>query len=93
MSVAKLVLLFGGTAALMCGQIRLGIIGTDTSHVIAFTKVLNDPSAPDHIPGAKVVAAFKGGSPDVESSRTRVDKFAEELKTNETVRKAYLGED
>ena len=62
-------------------EIRLGIIGTDTSHVIAFTKILNDPTSPDYVPGARVVAAFKGGSPDVESSYTRVDKFAEELKT------------
>ncbi|MBL8205925.1 MAG: Gfo/Idh/MocA family oxidoreductase [Blastocatellia bacterium] len=60
--------------------IRLGIIGTDTSHVPAFTQMLNDPSRPDHVPGARVVAAFKGGSPDVESSRTRVDKFAAEIK-------------
>jgi Oxidoreductase family, NAD-binding Rossmann fold len=59
--------------------IRLGIIGTDTSHVPAFTKMLNDPSLADHVPGARVVAAFKGGSPDVESSRTRVDKFAAEI--------------
>jgi hypothetical protein len=32
------------------------------------------------VPGARVVAAFKGGSPDVESSRTRVDNFAAELR-------------
>jgi hypothetical protein len=62
------------------GQIRVGIIGTDTSHVPAFTKLLNDPAAEDHIPGAKVVAAYKGGSKDVESSYTRVDNFAEEIK-------------
>jgi hypothetical protein len=62
-------------------DLRLGIIGTDTSHATAFTKVFNDPSSPEHIPGVKVVAAYKGGSPDVESSRTRVDKYAEELKT------------
>lgn len=60
--------------------LRLGIIGTDTSHVPAFTQMLNDPSRPDHVPGARVVAAFKGGSPDVESSRTRVDRFAAEIK-------------
>ncbi|MFN0125022.1 MAG: Gfo/Idh/MocA family protein [Blastocatellia bacterium] len=60
--------------------LRLGIIGLDTSHVTAFTQVLNDPSRPDHVPGARVVAAFKGGSPDVESSATRVDKFTAELK-------------
>jgi hypothetical protein len=62
-------------------DIRLGIIGTDTSHVIAFTKALNDPTSKDHIPGARVVAAFKGGSKDIPQSFNRVDKFAEELKT------------
>jgi hypothetical protein len=61
-------------------EIRLGIIGTDTSHVTAFTKLLNDKNDPNHVPGARVVAAFKGGSPDVEASRTRIDKFAAELK-------------
>ena len=61
-------------------EIRVGIIGTDTSHVTAFTKLLNDKNDPAHVPGARVVAAFKGGSPDVEASRTRVDKFAAELK-------------
>ena len=61
-------------------EIRLGIIGTDTSHVTAFTRLLNDKTDPAHVPGARVVAAFKGGSPDVEASRTRVDKFAAELK-------------
>jgi Oxidoreductase family, NAD-binding Rossmann fold len=61
-------------------DIRVGIIGTDTSHVTAFTKLLNDKNDPAHVPGARVVAAFKGGSPDVEASRTRVDKFAAELK-------------
>lgn len=73
-------------AALTCAagfaaDLRIGIIGTDTSHVPAFTKVLNDPMAPDHIPGARVVAAFKGGSKDVESSHTRVEKFAQEIQT------------
>ncbi len=60
--------------------IRLGIIGLDTSHVVAFTKVLNDSSSPDHVPGAVVVAAFKGGSPDVEASRTRLERFTTELR-------------
>jgi hypothetical protein len=62
-------------------DLRVGIIGTDTSHVIAFTKILNDEMSPDHVPGARVVAAYKGGSKDVESSYTRVDKYAEELRT------------
>jgi hypothetical protein len=61
-------------------EIKVGMIGLDTSHVTAFTKLLNDKSDPNHIPGARVVAAFKGGSPDVESSRTRIDRFTAELK-------------
>src|SRR5262249_23432875 len=61
-------------------EIKVGMIGLDTSHVTAFTKLLNDKSDPNRVPGGRVVAAFKGGSPDVESSRTRVDKFTAELK-------------
>ncbi len=61
-------------------DIRVGIIGTDTSHVTAFTRLLNDKNDPNHVAGARVVAAFKGGSPDVEASRTRIDRFAAELK-------------
>jgi hypothetical protein len=66
--------------------LRLGIVGTDTSHVTAFTQILNDESSPDHVPGGQVVAAYKGGSPDIESSATRVDKFADELRTKWKVR-------
>jgi len=75
----KLFALLGAFSMLVSAEIKVGIIGTDTSHVIAFTKILNNPQNPDHIPGAKIVAAFKGGSQDIESSRTRVDKYAEEL--------------
>lgn len=78
----KIVLL----ASLLCAtalaaDIRLGIIGTDTSHAVVFTGMFNDPTAKDHVAGARVVAAYKGGSPDIPSSWTRVDKYAEELRT------------
>jgi hypothetical protein len=65
----------------LAADLRLGLIGTDTSHVIAFTKAFNGPPGPDHVEGARVVAAFKGGSPDVEASYRRVDGFAEQLRT------------
>jgi len=61
------------------GDLRIGMIGLDTSHVIAFTELLNNPANPKHVPGGRVVAAFKGGSPDVEASRTRIDGFTERL--------------
>jgi len=60
--------------------IKVGIIGLDTSHVIAFTKALNDPSDKDHVAGLRVVAAYKGGSPDVEESWKRVDQYTAELR-------------
>src|SRR3954451_10700912 len=59
--------------------LRIGVIGTDTSHVPAFCKMLNDPSSSDAIPGVKIVAAFKGGSQDIESSRSRVEGYAKEI--------------
>lgn len=59
--------------------IRIGMIGLDTSHAPAFTKTINDPEAKGHVPGAKVVAAFKGGSPDIESSYSRVDGYTKTL--------------
>lgn len=62
-------------------DLRIGLVGLDTSHVTAFTALLNDPKHPNHISGAKVVAAYKGGSPDIESSWSRVDKYTDELKS------------
>jgi hypothetical protein len=67
--------------AATAADLRLGMIGTDTSHVIEFTKLLNDDSSPQHIQGARVVAAFKGGSKDMPDSYKRVDRFADELRT------------
>jgi hypothetical protein len=70
-------------AAAFCAHaadVRVGIIGTDTSHVPAFTKLLNgDPADPAHIAGARVVAAYKGGSPDIPESANRIEGFAKEI--------------
>ena len=55
-------------------DLRIGIIGLDTSHVVAFTKLLNDPNTANHIPGGRVVAAYKSGSPDMpEKSFNRIE--------------------
>jgi len=66
--------------------LRIGMIGLDTSHVIAFTRLLNETNHPNHVPGGRVVAAFKGGSPDLESSWTRVDGYTRELEEKFGVR-------
>ncbi|MEO1974365.1 MAG: family 16 glycoside hydrolase, partial [Pirellulaceae bacterium] len=61
--------------------IRVGIIGLDTSHAIAFAKILNDGNAPPELSGCRVVAAFPKGSPDIESSVSRVPAYTKEIQT------------
>lgn len=63
----------------VAADLRVGMIGLDTSHVTAFAKIMNDPAQKDFVPGARVVAAFKGGSPDIESSISRVAGYTKEL--------------
>jgi predicted dehydrogenase len=76
------VLLIAVVAAPSVGQagekvIRLGMIGLDTSHVIAFTKYINDPK---NETGCRVVVGYPGGSPDLPASADRVDKFTQQLR-------------
>jgi predicted dehydrogenase len=79
----KLRLLFtailGSAAAVYGADLRIGIIGCDTSHVVAFTETINNPAAKGHVAGGKVVAAYKGGSPDIPSSATRVEGYSKTL--------------
>jgi predicted dehydrogenase len=56
---------------------RIGMIGLDTSHVTAFTRVINDP-AKNY--GCKVVAGYSGGSPDIPSSANRVENYTNQLR-------------
>src|SRR3954471_2898506 len=72
-------LLFAGNIVTDAADLRLGMIGLDTSHVTAFTALLNETNNKNYIPGAKVVAALKGGSADIESSRSRVDGYTKTL--------------
>lgn len=66
-------------ASLPAAELRLGLIGLDTSHVTAFTKLINDTNDPKHVPGGRVVAAFKSFSPDIESSAGRVEEYTRAL--------------
>jgi hypothetical protein len=59
---------------------RVGIIGLDTSHSIAFTKALNAEQPDPVYDGYKVTAAFPYGSKDIESSTKRIPGYIEEVK-------------
>jgi len=59
--------------------LRIGIIGLDSSHAVAFTELINDASRPDHVAGGRVVAAYKGGSPGLPISDTRIERFTADV--------------
>lgn len=77
----------------MAAPLNIGIIGLDTPHAAAFAALLNDDSHPHHVTGGKVVAAFRGGSPDMELSASRVDGFAGEIQDKYGVRLVGSPED
>jgi len=60
-------------------ELRLGMIGLDTSHCPAFAKLLQEEQNPYHVPGGRVVAAFPGGSQDLKVSYSRVEKFTAQM--------------
>lgn len=59
--------------------LKIAIISLDTSHAGAFTKLLHTPTDKDHVPGGRVIAAFPGGSPDIEKSISRVPGFVKQM--------------
>lgn len=71
---------YASTAIAKDGKTRIGIVGCDTSHVIAFTKLINDPQATGARTDCEIVAAFPGGSPDLPDSKNRLDGFVKQLR-------------
>src|SRR5258708_4203251 len=61
-------------------QLKIGVIGLDTSHAIAFTKELNSASAPPELANCRVIAAYPKRSADIESSTSRIPKYTEDVK-------------
>ena len=59
---------------------RIGIIGLDTSHSIAFTKAINSPDPKPEFAGFRIVTAFPKGSSDIKSSADRIPGYTEEVK-------------
>lgn len=69
------------TLSATCGG-RIGIIGLDTSHAIAFTKMLNDTVNPRaEFAGFSIVAAYPHGSRTIKSSYERIPKYVETVKS------------
>jgi hypothetical protein len=60
-------------------EIKVGIIGLDTSHAVAFTKIMNVDKDPS-MEGLRMVAAYKWGSKDIASCTNRYEKYIPQMK-------------
>lgn len=60
-------------------NLKIGMIGLDTSHAIAFTDLLNNNNHEHHVNGGEVVIAFPGGS-DMEFSQSRIEGYTTKMR-------------
>ncbi len=66
-------------ACVAMAETKVGIIGLDTSHAIAFTKIMNVEKDPA-VAGFRMVAAYQWGSKDIVSSTNRYAKYIPQMK-------------
>ncbi len=78
LSLSNPFLLFGKSNP--ADGVKVGIIGLDTSHSVAFTKSLNRTEPASELKGYRVTAAYPKGSHDIESSTKRIPGYTEEVK-------------
>ncbi len=78
----KIILLsvFSGFLFLSQAQVKIGIIGLDTSHSIAFTKFVNGEDKSVEYKDFRVVAAYPYGSKTIKSSYERIPGYIEQVK-------------
>jgi predicted dehydrogenase len=69
--------LFANPAA---APIKIGIIGLDTSHSPAFTKLFNEENPRPELAGFKVTTAYPYGSRDIKSSMDRIPDYIAQVK-------------
>jgi hypothetical protein len=63
-----------------CGaDVRVGVIGLDTSHAIAFTKMLNAETKEADFEGFRVTAAYTYGSLDICTSTNRYPAYTKQM--------------
>ena len=60
--------------------LKIGIVGLDNYQALAFTQLFHDPKAAGDLKGFRVVAAFAGGSKDIEESVQSLPKWVPEMK-------------
>ena len=68
-----------GRRSLSADEIKIGIVGLDTSHSGAFTKIINDPKNPK-MQGVRVAFAHPYGSLKIASGASRIPQYIQEIK-------------
>ena len=59
--------------------LRAGMIGLDTSHVPAFTRLFNNAKSMEEVAAIKIVAGYPGGT-DLPASKDRVERFTQQIR-------------
>jgi predicted dehydrogenase len=59
--------------------IKVGIIGLDSYHSVAFTQLFHQPNVTGDLAGIRVVAAFPAGSPDIAESVENLPKWSKQI--------------
>jgi hypothetical protein len=72
--------ILSGLLLIAQAQIKIGIIGLDTSHAIAFTEFLNGQDKKEEFKNFKIVAAYPYGSKTIKSSYERIPGYTDQVK-------------
>lgn len=72
--------ILSGIVLMAQAQIKIGIIGLDTSHSIAFTKFLNGDDKKEEFKDFRIVAAYPYGSKTIKSSYERIPGYIDQVK-------------
>lgn len=67
-------------------ELKIGMIGLDTSHCEAFAEILNNESSAHYISGAKIVSAFPAGSDLTAFSYDRVEAITTKMQDEKGVK-------
>lgn len=63
----------------MADELKIGVIGLDNSHCVAFTHLLNKADDANHVAGGRVCCAWPGGGSDFKLSFSRIEGFTKKL--------------